>query len=377
MRMMRKPCIALVGLLALVATDYARVVAQTPVLRPEAARRLSDAEFWRIVSEFSEASGSFPSDNFVSNETLFQQVIPRLTERTGRGGAYLGVGPDQNFTYIVALQPEVAFIVDIRRQNLVLHLLYKALIELSHDRAEMLSALFSRPRPPGLGRQSSPASLLTAYAAVAPSDGLFRRNLSAVVARLSEHHHFALTSEDLSSLAYVYAAFFREGPNIQYSLRRGPTLRFPTYAELMLQTDAEGKLHGYLATEEHFRVLKDLEERNLIVPLVGDFAGDKALPAVSQYLKAYGILVTAFYVSNVEMYLFQDPAKASQRFYANLAAFPVDERSTLIRSYNLKPEASGPLTVQLATVLDSVEEFLRALHDGRIRTYADVIERPY
>src|SRR3954454_17479545 len=96
-------------------------------------KHLSDAEFWRLVSDISEPSGTFPSDNFVSNETLFQTVIPRLVQNPLRGGAYLGVGPDQNFTYIVALRPQVAFILDIRRQNLVLHLMYKALIEMSRD----------------------------------------------------------------------------------------------------------------------------------------------------------------------------------------------------------------------------------------------------
>src|SRR5206468_3785081 len=117
---------------------------------------ISDAEFWRLSSGLSEPAGSFPSDNFVSNEQRFQEVIPSLAQSATMGGAYLGVGPDQNFTYIAALRPRVAFILDIRRQNLWLQLLYKALIELSHDRAELLSRLFSRPRPPGLGSESSP-----------------------------------------------------------------------------------------------------------------------------------------------------------------------------------------------------------------------------
>ena len=62
---------------------------------------------------------------------------------------YLGVGPEQNFTYIVALRPKLAFIVDIRRGNMNEHLLYKAFIELSADRADFLSRLFARPRPAG------------------------------------------------------------------------------------------------------------------------------------------------------------------------------------------------------------------------------------
>jgi hypothetical protein len=351
-----------------------------PVLGPDVATntlpaRISDVEFWRLISDVSEPEGSFPSDNFVSNETMFQQVIPRLVLTTRPGGAYLGVGPDQNFTYVIALRPRVAFIIDIRRENLLLHLLYKALIELSHDRAEFLSRLFARPHPSGLGATSSPESLIAAYQGVPMSDALFRQNLGAVMDRLVRHHHFALSSEDRSGLGSVYSAFAQNGLDIHYSTPRSPNVRFVTYADLMRETDAAGEPRGYLGTEERFRVLKDLEEKNVIIPVVGDFAGTKALGAVGRYLRAHGTTVTTFYLSNVEQYLVQEP-RSWAAFSANLAELPSDERSTIIRSYNLPLEIRGAVaTVRLASVLDSLADFVRALGEGRIRTYADVTER--
>src|SRR5437016_13248282 len=84
--------------------------------------QLSDEAFWNLVTEFSESGGYFRSDNFVSNETAFQYVIKALKKKTP-GGVYLGVGPDQNFTYILALQPNLAIIFDIRRQNAMQHLM--------------------------------------------------------------------------------------------------------------------------------------------------------------------------------------------------------------------------------------------------------------
>jgi len=111
-------------------------------------KQLSDRAYWKMVVDFSEPDGFFRSDNFISNETTFQEVIPELKKRVSQNGVYLGVGPDQNFTYIAALRPRMAFIVDIRRQNLILHLMYKAIIEMSDDRADFMSRLFSRPRPP-------------------------------------------------------------------------------------------------------------------------------------------------------------------------------------------------------------------------------------
>src|SRR5262245_46835963 len=107
--------------------------------------QLSDAEFWRMVEGFSEPNGEFPYENFVSNEINYQTVIPQLKRTIQPGGVYLGVAPEQNFTYIAALQPKISFIVDIRRQNMLELLMYKALFEMSPTRAEFLSNLFSRP----------------------------------------------------------------------------------------------------------------------------------------------------------------------------------------------------------------------------------------
>ena len=108
------------------------------------------------MTELSEADGFFRSDNLVSNELFMQRVIPDLTRIVKPGRVYLGVGPEQNFTYIAAIKPAMAFIIDVRRGNLQLHLMYKALFELSSDRADFVSRLFSlkrpaRPRPQVVG----------------------------------------------------------------------------------------------------------------------------------------------------------------------------------------------------------------------------------
>ena len=116
--------------------------------RCESPGRLSDAEFWQIVTDFSEAGGRFQLQ-YMSNEDSLQFVIPALKEKVDRDGVY-GIGfvrTEQNFTYIAALHPKLAFVVDIRRDNMLEHLMYKALFELSTDRADFVSRLFSRKRP--------------------------------------------------------------------------------------------------------------------------------------------------------------------------------------------------------------------------------------
>jgi hypothetical protein len=296
--------------------------------------RLTDQEFWRLVADFSEPDGTFRSDNLLSNEVWLQYVIPDLVKTAKPGRVYMGVGPEQNFTYMVALKPTMAFIVDIRRGNLDLHLVYKALFEMSADRADFVSRLFSRKRPDGLSEKSTAVQIFDAFAGVEQSESLYTENLKAIRDLLVTKHGFTLSDIDQQGLEYVYGAFSTFGPRIQYASTGsgffGGGQRQPSYADLMVATDADSVSRSFLASEASFRFLKDLESKNLLVPVVGNFAGPKAIRSVGQYLKGKSGIVSAFYVSNVEMYLAQDGLTTS--FCRNVATLPLDESSTFIRS---------------------------------------------
>ena len=292
--------------------------------------RLSDQEFWRLSEEFSEPNGYFRSDNLLSNEMVFGRVIPDLISRTKQGGVYLGVGPEQNFTYIAAIRPKIAFITDIRRGNLQLQLMYKAVFEISKTRADFLSRLFSKKRPDGLTAASTAQDLFSAYSNLpSESETTYRDNLKAIDDELVKANKLPLVEEDLSGIDYVYRAFYSYGPTITYSSSNGAIGRGTTYAQLMMQTDANGQGLNYLATEEKYAFLRDFETHNLLVPIVGNFAGPKALRAVGTYLKEHGAVVTAFYVSNVEQYLRGDGIWPD--FCANVATLPLDQSSVFIR----------------------------------------------
>ena len=242
--------------------------------REELPTRLSDEAFWQLVTDLSEPGGSFISDNFVSNERTFQRVVPELRRTAGPGGVYLGVGPDQNFTYIAALEPRMAFIIDIRRQNMLLHLMYKAMIELSATRAEFLSRLFSRPPPPV--RAPGIGGLVDWYQRAASDRALFDRNVREVAGSLVGRHRFPLSEGDIAAIERIERAFFEAGPELRYSY---PHRWFPSFAELVLETDDRGEPRGYLSTEEAFQRLKQLEMSNLVIPVIGDFAGSTAVRA--------------------------------------------------------------------------------------------------
>jgi hypothetical protein len=293
--------------------------------------QLTDQEFWKLSSEFSEIDGTFRSDNLLSNESYFQYVIPQLNATLKPGNVYMGVGPEQNFTYIAALKPKMVFIVDIRRGNLDLQLMYKALFELSKNRAEFVSRLFSKKQPEGIGPNSTVEEIFSAIAGAPSTDEIYAENLNAIKDHLVKKHGFALSDKDLDGIEYVYGNFHQFGTRINYgSSGRSSFGNGVTYADLMTATDAEGVSRSYLANEEKFNVLKSLEAKNLIVPVVGNFAGAKAIRAVGKYVKDKEGTVIAFYLSNVEQYLQQDGIW--EDFCKNVATLPLDASSTFIRS---------------------------------------------
>ena len=351
------------GLAAIVALGLLFVV-EPPVLAQSLPTSISDRDFWAMVDGFSEPGGSFASDNIISNEIAFQQVIPEL-RRNPHEGAYLGVGPEQNFTYISALKPGMAFIIDIRRQNLLLHLMYKALAEMSASRADFMSRLFARSTPAGLASDATARTLFEAFGAVAVSEDLARTNLQAIVDRLKRGHGFPLSDADERGIAETYRTLYVGGPGLRGDFGGGAWI--PSYGELMSQTDLAGVGHSYLATEENFRTLKEYETNNLIVPVVGDFGGEKAIRSVGRYLKDHDATVATFYMSNVEEYLFKSGSWG--KFARNLSTLPIGGRSSFIRTYFTHTDAG------LRTLLDSMQGLLNAFMRGEIENYNDVVLR--
>src|SRR5499426_4770666 len=149
----------LIGVAGLLST-MVPASAQTAATLPS---EISDKDFWRMIVDMSEPGGTYPYENFVSNELQYQDVVPALKATTKPGGVYIGVGPEQNFTYAAVLQSKLAFVIDIRRQNMVELLLYKALFDMSPNRADFVSNLFSRMRPAGVDGKTTPAALFAAY----------------------------------------------------------------------------------------------------------------------------------------------------------------------------------------------------------------------
>jgi hypothetical protein len=349
------------------------LLVSTPIQAETLPTTLTDQEFWHIVTTLSEPGGNFQAQ-VMSNEDSAQFVIPDLKQMIRPGGVYIGVGTEQNFTYIAAIQPNLAFIVDIRRDNMLEHLMYKSLFELSADRADFISRLFSRKRPAGLNANSTAKALFDTYEASDANSIIYSENLQAINDNLVNKHRFQLSDADKARIAAMLNIFRTAGPNNL----TGQGDKNISYARLMTAADLNGISRGYLASEENFRVVQNLEKRNAVVPLVGDFAGEQALAGLARYLTDHNAMVSVFYVSNVERYLFEQ-GDNGKHFYTNVAALPLDSSSIFIRS--MTADISRRLGIKIPAAdaewrsfLIPINDDLKRLANGRIGTYRDLFQ---
>lgn len=339
----------------------------------------SDSAFATLVERLSEPPGYFDTDNLISNERSYLHVVGRLHEMGVDGGAYIGVGPDQNFSYIAHVRPAIAFIIDIRRDNLLEHLMFKALFSLARSRAEYLSLLHGRPAPDDLASwRDRGIKEIVEYVDSRATDPVYAEEVLALVAGRAERFGVPLSAEDVETIRRFHSEFIRQGTDLRFrSHGRRPRSYYPTYRQLVLETDLDGRRASYLADEERFQFVRSLQERNLIVPVVGDLAGSHALAAIGDEVAARGLVVSCFYTSNVEDYLLR--GRVFDRYVRNVSRLPHDPESVIVRSFfgrgfgYIHPQAvPGYHSVQL---LQTIESLLDGHARESYRSYLDLVSR--
>jgi hypothetical protein len=300
--------------------------APAPVAGDRDDRLVADEELGPLMARLSESPGDFPSDNFVSNETSYLDVAPALQDLRLRGRAYVGVGPEQSYTYIAMLEPAVSYIVDIRRGNLLEHMVIRGCFETGETRAAFLSALLAR-RPLTPVEVDGFAPLATAFATARP-DRLLRDEGVARSRALLDRLHVVHSPGDDGDLARIHDAFFARGLSLAFTMKNG-TGGYPTLGQMLGARDPSGAEGSFLASEERYARVRRRVLANRVVPVTGDFGGHHALAAIAADMHARGLLLGAFYTSNVEQYLFDDRSYGA--FVESVRALPRDDASLLVR----------------------------------------------
>jgi len=347
-----------------------------------AASRVANASrdhrsFAALSARLSEPGGYFDSDNLISNETSYLHVMAKLREMGVAGGVYIGVGPDQSFSYIAKIRPKLAIMIDIRRDNLLQHLLFKSLFGRARNRIEYLCEFFGKPVPKTRGWETRSVKELVDYIDSTASDPkLFEKSLKEVRQDV-QRYGIPLSQSDLESIGKVQRAFFSAGLDVKYSsYHRPPRSIYPPYRDLLLETDLAGNRQNYFNSEDDFQFLKRLEDQDMVVPVVGDLSGPQAMKAIGQYIAEIKERVSAFYVSNVEFYLQRQGT--FDRFVENVRSLPIDSRSVIIRSYfnyyaPAHPQAEpNHYSTQL---MERIDDLIKQCAAGDCDSYNDIVTK--
>ncbi len=352
--------------------------AVAPSLTAQAATdSLTSAQFAALSARLSDGGAYFDTDNLISNERSLLHPLTELDRRGVRGGAFVGVGPDQGFNYIARTSPRIAFLVDIRRDNLLQHLLFKALFASAHNRAEYLALWLGRPVPRDVATWNGiTIDSLVAWALRTPSTPASAAAAMTLVRAQVAKSGIALSSTDLATIERFHRAFITEGASLRFTSHgRAPQSYYPTLAQLLTERDLGGVQSSYLATEAAFRVVQSLERRNLVVPVVSDLAGPKGLPTLAAVLRERGDSLSVFYASNVEDYLIRDGRFPA--FVRSLSQLPRTSNAVIIRSW-FGGEGSHPRSVPGYHTTQLVEPVAELVNDSGvagIRSYRQLVMR--
>jgi hypothetical protein len=354
---------------------------QDPTVRQSAELRdrQGSTSFAALIEWLSEPAGYFDSDNLISNERSYLHVMGTLEWLDVRGGAYVGVGPDQNFSYIAQIRPEIVFIIDIRRDNLLQHLLFKALFALSQNRIEYLCLWLGRPLPyDPTTWHNQPIHDLVAHVDGPPADDTRTTTIRQAVWHKIRSFGLPLSERDSATIDQFHRAFIEAGLSLRFrSFNRLPLPGYPTLRQLLLERDLSGRLTNYLASDAGFQYVKSLEDRDLVVPVVGDLGGEYALAAIGGFLTERGLRVSAFYASNVEFYLMRQGS--FDRYGGNILRLPRDDCSVIIRSYfNRRPGGVHPQYTpgySSTQLMQTVSSFVDEYSSGGYLSYWDLVTK--
>jgi hypothetical protein len=324
--------------------------------------------FARTIAELSGPETGPPADNLVSNEDSYPRVAGELNRLAPERTVYLGVGPDQNFSLIAAARPASAFILDHRRRNVRLHLLHKGLMTLAEDRAGYLSTLTARAPSRTIGNDAPVAQLVEAFRSTAFDRARLDEAVGDVARVLKPVG--VLADDEWPDLATIQARLAGPGVEARFLALR----MYPTLARQVETTSRDGGPGHFLASEASYRLVRDLELRDRVIPIVGDFAGAESLTRLGGWLRREGQRIGVVYVSDVEFFLLRAGRFAA--YIEGLARLPIAEGAVIVRTSTR--EIDHPERVagdSSTTIVRSLGRFLEAAKAGRIRAVDDLFRQ--
>lgn len=248
----------------------------------------------------AEPGSAYGLDCFVTSEVGHNELLARCCP-VKPGGAYIGVGPCQNFTYIGAMRPSHAVIIDARLDNLIEHLIFKLAFEAAATPREYLAFLFSREIPAVSSEEVS--ALLAAFDNAATSLDLFEMNCEALLGELRDR--WQLPDGMIARARHIYGEFHRRGLTItSVSEEQLKTLDYiPDLRTVISSRAYTGENFHYLASAERYSYVRDLQVSDRVVLALGNITDSSSAGLLNELLSEVGVEMRVLYLSNMEEFL--------------------------------------------------------------------------
>ncbi|WP_063062495.1 LIC_10091 family protein [Nocardia sienata] len=249
------------------------------------------------------APSNYTEDCFVTSELGYSDVIakcrPAPAETTT--GAFVGVGPCQNLTYVGALRPRLALICDSRPDNLLEHLIFKMLVERAADPLDYLLLLFSRtcPQRPPAAELRTPRDLVDAFENAVISPALYDENLALL--RSTAARRWGLQPAHTDRIDYLYGEFFRRQLDIfVFGEKSDIGEECPTMRDILLATTSTGWNFHFLTDPSRFDYVRQMHLRDRIIPVLGNLCEPDSISLLNDLLEHFGETADTVYLSNIE-----------------------------------------------------------------------------
>ena len=338
--------------------------------------KISPKLYSALIKDMSEPDGYYQYDNWITNERGYLNIINPLLKNNVKGGAYIGVGPNQNFTFIETIKPEIAFIVDIRQQMTMQHLAYKAMFELAETREEFLSLLLSKSIPGDRKLDKNPDvnDIVDLFYKINSDLNMQKNTTLKIIELLDKKYGFELSQKDKKYIRRMMKIFCLANLNITWNTNENNYLKknkHVSLAEMLKGTDKSGAQLNIFNSKEKYDYIRKMHLENKIIPITGDFAGDKAFNKISEFLLEKEMTVSALYASSVEWWLFKENKFIP--WAKNLAKVPITSSSVIIRQ--IFEGTNGKHQFKLR--LQNINSFMKNYNSGECQCNNDLLYLDY
>lgn len=330
--------------------------------------------FFELLKWLDEPpTGPSSADNLMTNEDSLASVMDQIRSESPPGTVFLGVGPDQNYTFIATARPIEAYLLDYRKKNQLLHLMHLALIAKSPNRIDYLENYWARRvkvgliSPPNDDHSKTTEKLLLLFRRSELDQQFLAQNIGDVMSELLNSQF--LDANEIEEVGRIQKRLAGPGPEARFLALK----MYPTIASLISMKTRAGKPGHWLAGDDYYQEVRELCFQQKIYPVVGDWSGQLCLKKLAAHLNSTEKKVGLVYISDVEFFLLR--GNRFSHYIENLARLPLHDEVRIVRTSTREIEHPERIQGSSSTsIVRPLKQFIERARAGRVRRWEDLFE---